>query len=150
MMFDTEQFLNTAIETPFDTQAIPCPEGEWLAIVGDREDIKVRQGNTKEGNTYTSVNVTFQVLDEEALSQVGREKVMVRYSFLLEIDESGQLVQAPGANIGYGRLMDAYGINEQGHSISEIVGAGPVKVRVAHTHNEEKGATYANVIAISS
>ena len=149
-MFDTEQLLTAAIETPFDTQSLPCPEGEWLAIVADREDIKVRQGTSKDGNLYTSVNVTFQVLDEEALSLVGREKVMVRYSFLLDIDESGQLAQGPGVNIGYGRLMEAYGINEQGHSISEIVGAGPVKVRVAHTQNEEKGVTYANVIAISS
>lgn len=107
--FDPATFLNTEFDAPFDTTKIPCPEGEFQAML---KDFKVRVTN----GGLVVMDIFWVVMDEEAQEATGQAEPMVRQSVWLDVTESGALDGGKGKNVDLGKLRDALGQNQKGQT----------------------------------
>jgi len=132
-MFSPDQFLDMQIDGTNDTKKVPCPAGEYLAII---DKVTPRSWTSKKDPTLSGValDVLCQIEDEGVKSVTGRDKVIVKHGVMLELNEGGQgLDMGKGKNVGLGRLREAAGLNTPGQpfSFSMLVGR-PIKVTVSH------------------
>ncbi len=105
--FNPDTFLNTEFTESFDTTKIPCPEGEFQAML---KDFKVRVTTTGQ----VVMDVFWIVMDEEAQEATGQAEPMVRQSIWLDVLDSGALDGGKGKNVDLGKLRDALGQNQKG------------------------------------
>jgi hypothetical protein len=116
-----------------ETHFRPCPPGDFKAII---DDVSVRRGTSGNGNTWTMLIITWEVLDDEPKQATGLERVLVRQSFFLQLNEDGGLARGVNKNVRLGKVRDAVGQNS-GESWSPLMlkGAGPAIVHVVHDAN---------------
>lgn len=140
-MFDPDTFMSSSTTEASETRIEPVPEGDYPAVIGgDEGDVKVRQFNSaRTGDTYTSLDVTWEIQDAQLAVQLGRKTLRVRQSIFLDLNESGGLAMGPGKNVSLGRLRDALGQNRPGQpwSPANLRGAGPALIKVKHRMVEE-------------
>lgn len=123
--FDPNLFLTQTVDGEMQTKFTPVPEGEYVAAI---DDVKLRQEKT-----FVIADVLWNILDDTVKATLGMNKVIVRQSIFLDIDDSGRLSKDPNKNIQLGRIREALGQNSPGvpWSIVMLKGAGPVKARVS-------------------
>lgn len=128
MSFDTESFLSASISGSNDTKVIPCPVGEYQAVI---EKVDARQWQSKDGTkTGVALDVTWLIEDQGAKAVTGREQVSVRQGIMLDT-VGGQLDMSSGKNIGLGRLREAVNLNGDSFSFMQLPGQ-MAKVEVSH------------------
>lgn len=115
MSFNADQFMNTTYEDALDTRIVPCPPGEWRAQIEEVEarEIEIKQGDNA-GQKRLVMDVTYKILDENAVKETGRDTVLVRQGIFLDLTESGNLDFGKGKNVKLGRLREALGQNMDG------------------------------------
>jgi len=127
--FDADTFLSTTVEGEMETHFTPVDEGEYTAMI---EDIAAREVTGNQGTTPV-LDVMYNVLDEEVKEKMGMDKVIVRQSIFLDVEEDGRLALGqPNKNIKLGKLRDALGQNGSGPwSFHDLKGAGPLVIKVS-------------------
>lgn len=108
-MFDADAFLQTEVTGALDTRLIPVPEGDFL---GQCTEVKPRQITTKNGDERVLVDLTWEVLSDEAKKATGRDKPTVRQTIFLDLTDEGGLDFSKGKNIQLGRVREAVGQND--------------------------------------
>jgi hypothetical protein len=135
-VFNPETFMDSTLTAPNATKVEGVPPGEYQAVVDD--EIKPpKVVTTKTGETMVFFEVPFNIQDEALKAKLGRDKLQVRHSVRLDIDESGALDMGKGKNVGLGRLREALGMNDGPFIPRALAGKGPVTVSVQY----QKGST---------
>lgn len=133
MPLNTEEFLQTTTSEALDDHLEPCPQGDWLAIVGKPAiyDFVYKTGD-RTGETGYRMSIKYAIQDQAVFDHCDRDKVSVVQSILLDLTEDGNgLDMGKGKNIGLGQLREALGQNKPGEDWSPAMLEGqPVKVQV--------------------
>ena len=116
MSFDPATFLNTEVSEALDTKVVPCPVGEYLALA---DKIDVKTWSTKDGSkSGVKLEILWDIQDENVKALLGRDKVIVQHTVMLDTTEAGTLDLGKGKNIGLGRLREALDLNVAGQAFS--------------------------------
>lgn len=147
-IFNPEQFLDQVYEEANDTKTIPVPEGEYLALV---DDVKARTWTSRDKmSSGISLDVVFDVQDENAKAATGREKVVVRYSFSLDLDAAGRIDFGRGKNTKLGKLREVLDMNTPGVPFSFLNMKGRMaKVFVTQRPSEDGQDIYNDIKSVS-
>lgn len=135
MMFDVDKFLSTETTAALSTERIPVPKGSYPGVI-ERIEFREHQGRDDPTKTYVFIDITWVLQASEALKrEIGRDKVTVRQSFGIDLNEQGTGMDfSKGKNIALGRLREAVNQNKDGlpWSPSQLVGAAAM-VNVDHS-----------------
>jgi len=144
-MFDADSFLQSSTTEANDTKIIPCPPGEFAAII-DKITPKQVQFN---GGTETRIVLDVQWLIEDAGAKAatGRDVVTVKQAIFLDTTPTGGLDMAQGKNVALGRLREAVGKNTPGEPFSFAMLPGLMaKVSVSHRPDKnDPSISYAEI-----
>lgn len=146
MSFDTASFLSSATTQANDTRVIPCPVGDFQALI---EKVDARQWQSKDGSqTGVALDVFWSIEDNDAKTACARDQVSVKQGIMLDtkVNSAGQLQldDAPGKNIGLGRLREAVGKNRPGETFTFEMLPG-LMAKVSVTHRVAGEDTYAEI-----
>lgn len=114
------------------TTIVPCPEGEYRAIIDDGEKAITFMSGQKDGKNWHKMNVGFKILDETVKAILGRDNVVVPMQMFLDLNETEtDFDTSAGKNVSLGRLRDALGQNDDpSWSPAALKGKGPLMVKV--------------------
>ena len=142
--FSTEAFLQTSVEGSLDTKITPCPQGEFLAIAGKPEvrAAEIKRGD-RAGEPIYFLDITWDIQDDSIKEELGRDKVTVRQSLILDI-KNDTLDMSKGKNIGLGRLREALGQNTAGQPWSPAMLEGQL-AKVVVSHRMDGDDVYAEI-----
>lgn len=140
-MFDPETFLATNINDAMSTKVVPIPEGMWKAQISE---IGARSGE-KDGKGWASLDLTWEILDDELKKKLNRDKVTCRQQMFLDLTPEGGLDFSEGRNVSLGRVREALGQNKKGRPWAPSHLKGGVAV-VQIKHRTHEGETYSDVI----
>ena len=149
-MFDKDAFLAGEVAEANATRLTPIPVGERMGVITKLDLISGTSKKT--GNSYTMLEVTFTIDDEEARETTGMKEPKVRYKAFLEIDDDGNLETGEGKNVQLGKLRAALGQNEDGvaWSPNDMIGQ-PALLDIFHEPNQEDPEiVYANIKSVTS
>lgn len=141
-MLDVDAFLTTPVEGELDTQLVPVPEGEYLAVA---EDVKIRQSGE-----YTFFDIRWSIDDAKVKEVTGLPSNTVRQSMFLDLTESGGLDLGKGKNVGLGRLRAALGQNTGAPWNPKMVEGQVALVKVTHRADETTGNVYSEIKNVAS
>lgn len=158
MNFDPSTFMNQTVDTPLSTSFEICPEGQFVAVVGEVTEKSFRQikWNDKESGeerTATIFSLPFLIQDEQVKAKLDRENVTASAEMWLDVDDAGQLDTRKGKNVMLGRIRDVVNQNNTpGWTFGMLSGQGPVRVTVNHEVNpknpEQKFARVKSVVRL--
>ena len=116
MGINTEEFMQTTTEAALDDRIDPCPAGDYNAIIDSIEirDFTYKSGD-REGQTGYRMVVRYDVQDDAVKQSLGRDKVTVQQSVLLDLNETNDgLDMGKGKNVQLGAIRTALGQNVEG------------------------------------
>lgn len=124
MSFDPDTFLNIEVDQPMETKYTPVPEDTYQAFI---EEIIVR-----DAKGTPVLDVVWDIPSEELRENLGLEKVLVRQSIFIDIDDDGRILFGPNQNVRLGNLRAALNQNKKGKwSFRSLIGAGPCMIKVS-------------------
>jgi hypothetical protein len=159
-LFDPDQFMQSTIDAPMETDYQLAPEGTFVATVGDFDskafqkfDFVYKKG-PKEGQegSMTKFSCPFVTQDPAVLAAMeGRESVTLEAQLTLDRTANGSLDFGKDRNVKLGRLRKALGQNNPGPwSPSDLRGKGPLLIQVKHEKYTPKDGgeprTFARVV----
>lgn len=116
--FDADAFLSQEIDTNFDTEYTPIPEGEFEAQI---DEVKVRSFTDKQtGEEKPILNVRWAINDADVASETGIENPKVYQTVFLDY-ENGILLSGANKNVMLGKLKDMAG-NPANFVLTDLVG----------------------------
>jgi hypothetical protein len=141
-VFNPETFLGTTTEQAGDTTYTPPPAKEYermQVVKVDGRQITSKKAATF-GQTYTMIDVTWELIDDEARKVTGMEHPTARQSLFVDVLASGALDFSKNKNVQLGRLRDAVGQNRSGKkwAPSHLMGQFARGI-IKHETNEETG-----------
>lgn len=147
--FNPEEFLNTQVDTSFDTKRTPIPErDDYIAVIGSGEkDVLPRVAKDR-----VILDITWEILDDALKASLRLPRITVRQSVFLDLDENGKLAKGTNANVQLGRVRDALGQNQPGQAWSPrlLKGAGPAKLKVGQRPDDKDASViYNDVLAVT-
>lgn len=124
--FDADSFLSQEIDTNFETEYTPIPEGEFPAQV---DEVKVRSFTHKEtGEERPILNLRWLITDSDVAADTGINEPRVYQTVFLDY-ENGVLLSGTNKNIMLGKLKDLAG-NPANFTLQDLNGvSGIVKVK---------------------
>lgn len=149
--FNPTAFMNETFDAPeLDTKLIPVPEGEHVGQIGtDDKDVNPVTGVGKNGKLWLRLDLMVELTDPNLKQELQREKVIIRYGMMLDLNEQGRLDLRPQRNIGLGKLRDAVNQNKPGQwSFSQLKGQ-PIKVRVKRKTIEGYDEPISEVVGVT-
>lgn len=143
MSFDPNTFLDSVVTEANATKIIPCPVGEYTAVV---KDVKPRMWTSKNDPSKSGValDIIWDVDDLSVKEVLGRDSVTVKQGLMLDMNSHGQLETGEGKNVGLGRLREAVGLNQPGRPFSPNMLAGQA-ARIKVKHRVDGEDVYAEV-----
>ena len=151
MSFDADTFLSSSVAGSNSTKVIPCPPGEFFAVI---EKIGARQVQSKDGSeTRVVLEVSWLVEDDGAKAATGRDSVSVKQGIFLDLDALGGVDTKEGTNVSLGRLRAALGLNDPSEPFSfQMLPGRTAKIQVTHRDDpkdpENKFADVRSVVAV--
>ena len=132
--FDPTTFLDATMTDANSTALVPCPEGEYQAIVIDEPKIRQFSGTKDPSKQYVALDLEWVIEDPRVTDITQRKPTKVRQSIMLDFTESGALDMGKGRNVALGRLREAVNMNQPGQAFSfrKLQGA-MAKVKVTHS-----------------
>jgi len=136
--FDASSFLETVFTEPSITERLLCPPGEFPAIV-DKVEARAWTGKQDSSKSGVVMDIHWSIEDESVKQACKRDKVTVRQSVMFSTNANGIGIdmEKAKADVGFGRLRDALGLNEGQFSPSMLNGR-MAKVRVGHRSGTDK------------
>src|SRR6478735_5441492 len=135
-MFNADDFLSSSNEAILDDKFNQVDAGEYNAQVGvDDKALEIATGE-KDGKPWAKLTVKLEILDpsKEIEKKLGRPP-SIRYSFFLDLDDSGRIDQSPQKNVRLGAVLKATGCAKPGWKPTDIKGKS-LKIRVAKVKND--------------
>jgi hypothetical protein len=134
--FDVETFLD-ATTTEALQRRPPLPAGmDFVATLGEP---KGRQGE-KDGKAWKAIDFPIEIdlaAYPEIQKQLGVEKAVLKYGFVLDINEGGMIDWSVGKNNRLRRLREAVNMNVAGQPFSMRAMQGRMlKVKIKHVPYE--------------
>lgn len=137
--FNPDEFLDAQFNDANSTVSIPVPAGEYAAYI---EEVKTRAWTSTKDPSKSGIalDIKYNIDDESVKEALGRTKVTVNQSIMLDLTDAGTLDMGKGRNVSLGRLREAAGLNVPGKPFSfrQLEGQ-PVKVRVEHRVYQPEG-----------
>lgn len=130
-IFDPSVLLNTEILGANSTEIMPCPVGDYEAILAKSTLAGWKSNDgTKSGGKIVN---EWHIQDPGVLQELGRDTVNVRQDIMLDTTPTGGLEMGKGMNVGLGRLREALGLNDatKPFRFSDLEGR-MARVRVSH------------------
>lgn len=149
-MFDADSFLNSAVSGSNSTKIIPCPQGEFFAVI---DKLAARQTQSQDGTqTRVILDVSWLVEDDGARQATGREQVNVKQGIFLDLDSSGGVDMSEGKNVQLGRLREALGLNTPGEAFTfNMLPGRTAKILVSHRPDPKDAENvFADVKAVTA
>jgi hypothetical protein len=141
--FDPDTFLGQETDQIMDTHFKPVPEGEYTAMI----DTVV----AKEVNDSPVLDITYVILDEAVKVEMNSERVSVRQSIFVEMEDDGRIALGDNKNVKLGKLREALGQNSGIWSPRKLAGAGPVKIKTVNKPDKIDPETiYSNVQRVTA
>ncbi len=131
--FDPALLEETVIDGANAVLVEPVPEGEHLGLI---DDFKIRAVTTERGEVPV-MDIYWMVPDEDLKKQLHRDKVIVKQSIWIDLNDDGSIAVGPNQNVGLGRLRAALGMNGKGFSFQKLRGAGPARIFVTHERDKK-------------
>lgn len=149
MSFDADSFLNSAISGSNSTKIIPCPQGEFFAVI---EKLAARQTQSTDGTqTRVILDVIWLVEDDGARQATGREQVQVKQGIFLDLDAQGGVDMSEGKNVQLGRLREALGLNGGEAFSFNMLPGRTAKILVSHRPDPKDAENvFADVKAVTA
>jgi hypothetical protein len=144
--FDPEAFLNQTTDGANSTAYVPCPEGEYPAIV-TKVEARPWQGKKDPTKSGVSLTLTWEIDDNDVKRDLDRDSVTVRQDIMLDLLASGGIDTGKGKNVSLGRTRDAVGLNGDGPFNFKMFEGKVAKVKVVHEIYNE--APQAKVSAVA-
>lgn len=121
-VFNPEEFAQASVDGAMDTHLTPCPHGDRL---GQATKFTTKQFEADNGETYTVMEISWHILDEESKKVTGMDKPHCRQSVFLDLTPEKALDNNKGKNTQLGALREALGQNSKGKKWNPnmIVGA---------------------------
>jgi len=149
-IFNPDTFLNMQVTGALDTQRIPIPAHDYVAVI---DDIKPRKAKDSaildvlwlvDGGTMTPEGKTVQQV-------TGLPKNVARQSIFLDLTPEGGLDLSKGKNVPLGQLRDALGQNDPSKSWSPGMLKGQVaKITIKHRMADDgSGQMYTDVRGVT-
>src|SRR5215831_5979456 len=115
--FDPALYLDSSLTDANSTQSIPVDQGEYPAMA---DEIEVRQwtGKKDPSKSGISLDINWSIDDAGQREKLGRDKVIVRQSLMIDLNEGGGIDTGKGKNVRLGRLREALGLNTPGQPFS--------------------------------
>ena len=146
-MFNPDQFLDMQVIEANSTEAIPVPDGEYIAVIGE---VKCRPWQKKDDPSVAGLvlDLSWYIDDAAVKELLGRDKVKCKQGIMLDLTESGGLDMGKGKNVGLGRLRAACDLNRAGEPFAFSMLAGRIaKIKVEHRVNGDQ--IFAEVKAVA-
>jgi len=146
--FDPDVFLTATLTEANSTQSIPVDAGEYPAIA---EEVETRpwQGKKDPSKSGISLDIQWNIDSAEQRQKLGREKVIVRQSIMIDLNESKGIDTGKGKNVRLGRLREAVGLNTPGQPFNFLMLKGKAaKVKVEQ--RPEGDVIYNDVTAVAA
>jgi hypothetical protein len=138
---DLSHLLDSAPESPLQTQRTPVPEGEYAARI---DDITLRNVTTKAGERPI-MTVHWEIIDEALKAKLSRDRIIVRQDIWIDLDEMGGIDTGPDRNVNLGALRNIFGLNEPGVPIGALKGTPPALIQVRHRQVEGREDVFTEV-----
>lgn len=126
-IFNPEEFLDQVTTEQNDTKVIPVPEDDYMGTSGKPN---VRTWTSKDkSSSGVSLDLPFEIDDENAKAVTGRGKIIVRYSIgldVVEVNGKMQLDMRKGKNVKLGRLREVFDLNVPGEPFGIMMLEGRV------------------------
>lgn len=144
--FNADAFLQTSTKQSNDTKLIPVPEGDHPAQISK---LAVRSG-VKDGTPWYTLDLVWEVLDEESKKVTGMSKPTVKQGLFLDLTPEGALDMGKGKNVQLGKVREAVGQNKEGRAWSPAMLQGTVAtILVKHRPDEKTGEVYGDVKGVA-
>lgn len=130
-MFDPATLLNTEILGANATEIMPCPVGDWEAIL---YKVSLTPWRSNDGSKSGGKLVNeWHIQDPSVKELLSRDVVIVRQDIMLDLTATGGLDMGKGMNVSLGRLREALGMNDPNRPFrfSDLEGR-MARVRVSH------------------
>lgn len=146
--FDPEVFLTATLTEANSTQSIPVDAGEYPGLV-DEVEVRSWQGKKDPSKSGISLDLLWNIDSAQQREKLGRDKVIVRQSIMIDLNESGGIDTGKGKNIRLGRLREATGCNRPGEPFNFLMFKGrAAKVKVEQ--RPEGDVIYNDVTAVAA
>lgn len=135
-----DSLKSSPMAAALDTSMKPIPLGNYPAQIATGDDaVVISNGVVKKaganfGKPWTMLAVKMEITDPGLKSQMGRDKLPIRFSTMLEVVD-GKLAEGEEKNVGLGKLMKAAGINQPGATMDDLMGK-MVTVTIKHRPDE--------------
>jgi hypothetical protein len=146
-MFDANEFMQTQMDKPLETEYTLVPIGEYMMTIDDftADAFEVINFEYKKGEragtpgSMTKVTIPFVVQDDKIKKEMQRDKVIVGKQLILEFEDDGKTIATgPNKNIELGRIKAAVGQDKGPWSFANLRGAGPFMGKVTHVEYQRK------------
>lgn len=144
MAFDAKSFMEQKVSAPMDTERARVAEGQYRFMIDAGEGwIEFNSGTISKGERagqpWVSATIRCLCQDEAVKAELGRDKVVVRKQFFLDLDATGQIATGKGQNVDLGQMREALNQNDakKPWDFSKLEGAGPFMGEVRHRPNEK-------------
>lgn len=145
-IFDPATFMDQAVNESNATVMVPCPAGEYNATA---QEPVIREWKSKDGTkSGVALDIFWDIDDAAVRLELGRDKVLVKQSLMLDLNASGGVDTAKGANVGLGRLREALSLNIAGEPFTPRQITGRV-ARIRVEHRMDGDTTYADVKGVT-
>lgn len=136
-MFNPDDFKKASTTAEGSTKIEQCPVGDYIGKI-DKVEFRQAAGKKNPAETFTFMDVTVEVDDEGVRKTLGREKVTVRGSGLVDLTADGKgFDMAKGKNVFMNRVRDAVGQNVAGQEWAPFMLEGKVcKIAVRPQKND--------------
>lgn len=146
-MFNPDAFLDQQIQGANDTQLLPIPVGEYVAVISK---IDARPWTSKKDPSKSGIalDVTWDIDDPAVKQLLERDRVTVKQGVMLDLTESGSLDLGKGKNVPLGKLREAVNLNNPGAPFRFSMLEGQMaKIRIEHRIDGEM--IYSEVRAVT-
>lgn len=111
-IFNPEDFAQASVDGSMDTHLVPVPPGDRNGQV--TKFLTKQFDSDKTGETYTVLELSWQILDDEAKKVTGQDNPHCRQSVFIDLTAEGALDNSKGKNTQLGALREAVGQNSKG------------------------------------
>jgi len=145
--FDPDTFMNQATTEAGSTTFEPIPAGEYPALI---DDVKVRIVQGKDGSDRPVADIFYRLQAPDVAAKLGRDALTVKQGIFFDLTPNGALDMSKGKNVQLNKVRDAVGMNKPGQpfKLSNLKGAGPLKVQVTLRPDKSSDAVYNDVRSV--
>jgi hypothetical protein len=150
--FDVNAFMNETVDAVLDTTIVPVPDGDHMGQIGTEEkSVDISTGvSAKNNRPWMRLDLIVDLTDPNLKAALKRDRVTVRHSVMLDLNEQGKLDMRPQRNVNLGKLRDAVNQNRPGAWSFAMLKGQPIKVRTKQRQADDgSGNIYTDVVAVA-